>query len=301
MRPPDDPALGVAPPESSSDETAPLPGDDIEILDDDLDVEQSDAPRRPPVDPRIRARRIEVAREQDRRRLRVVLVVLSVFILAGTAVLVVRSPFLDVDHIVVTGIPQDRIPAVIRATGVHRRDPLMLVSTRKVAHRVDEVPGIGSVHVTRDYPGTLRITAQEQGVAVWARAPHNQVALIGYDGRVQRLVSVAPLAKIELRGLEHVPAPGGRLAIPNVVNVMHELPLVFAQRVGAISAASTTDVRLYLKVGGEVRLGDFSELHSKGVAAEVVLERMSCAVLYVDVSAVADPVAMPAPGAQCNH
>lgn len=295
MRPPDDPGLGVTTPESSLDETghaadAPLPGDDIEILVAD-----------PVVDPRFHARRVEVARELGQRRLRVVLVVLSLLIVAGTAVLVVRSPFLDVDHIVVTGIPQDRIPAVIAASGVHRRDPMMLVSTSKIAHRVDQVAGIGSVHVTRDYPGTVRITAQEQGVAAWARAPRNQAALIGYDGRVQRLVGVAPLAIVELRGLAHLPAPGGRVAIPDVVNVMHELPAAFAQRVGAISAASGNDVRLYLKVGGEVRLGDFSELHSKGAVAEAVLVRMNCAVLYVDVSAIANPVAMPAPGAHCNQ
>jgi hypothetical protein len=117
---------------------------------------------------------------------------------------------------------------------------------------------------------------------------------------VQRLGSVVPLAIVEVRGLAHVPAPGKRVPIPDVVNVMHELPVAFAQRVGAISAANANDVRLYLRAGGEVRLGDFTELHSKGVVAQTVLERMNCALLYVDVSAVADPVAAPAPGAHCN-
>ena len=106
------------------------------------------------IDPRIRARRIAVAREQGRRRLRVVLVVLTRLRGAsGRAWLVVQSPMLDVDHIVVTGIPPERVAAVIAASGVHRRDPLLLVSTGAVARRVEQVPGIGSVHVSRELPG----------------------------------------------------------------------------------------------------------------------------------------------------
>jgi len=49
-----------------------------------------------------------------------------------------------------------------------------------------------------------------------------------------------------------------------------------------------------------VRLGDLGLLHSKGAVAEAVLERIACAVSYVDVSSVANPVALPAPGAHCN-
>ena len=116
-----------------------LDGDEIEVLaDDTLDGDTLDAepatgtvvtPRPPRVDPRIRARRIAVAREQGRRRLRVVLVLLSLIVVAGTAWLIVHSPFLDVDHIVVAGVPESRVAAVVAASGISRHDPLLLVST----------------------------------------------------------------------------------------------------------------------------------------------------------------------------
>jgi cell division septal protein FtsQ len=173
------------------------------------------------------------------------------------------------------------------------------VSTGAVARRIERVPGIGSVHVSRDLPGTLRITAREQGVALWARAPGG-VALIGHDGRVQRVAAAVPLNVLELRGLKRVPAAGGRVAFPEVVDVSAQLPLALASRVGAISAASANDVRLYLELGGEVRLGDFALVHDKGVAAETVIERMNCALTYVDVSSISNPVALPAPGATCQ-
>jgi cell division protein FtsQ len=269
--------------------SAPLPG-----------APHPGAVRRPVVDPRIRARRIAVAREQGRRRLRVVLVLLTFVVVAGSAWLVVQSPFLDVDHIEVTGVPSARAAALIAATGVHRHDPLLLVSTGAVARRLERVPGIGSVHVSRDFPGTLRISVREQGTALWVRAPAGGVALVGHDGRVQRNAPAPPPNVIELRGLMHVPAPGGRVAVPAVVDVMAQLPPALASRVGAISATTSGDVRVYLIVGGEVRLGDLSLLHDKGVAAEAVIERMGCALSYVDVRSIANPVALPAPGATCN-
>jgi hypothetical protein len=105
---------------------------------------------------------------------------------------------------------------------------------------------------------------------------------------------------LELRGLKRVPAAGGRVAFPEVVDVSAQLPLALAARVGAVSAASANDVRLYLKLGGEVRLGDFALVHDKGVAAETVIERMNCALTYVDVSSISNPVALPAPGATCQ-
>jgi cell division protein FtsQ len=286
--------------------------DDVEVIDDPIEVIADDDMETPPfadpanvvrrtgVDPRIRARRIAVAREQGRRRLRVLVVFLSVFVAVGTACLIVRSPLLAVDHIVVTGVPPERVAAVIAAADIHHHAPLLLVSTGAVAQRVERVPGIGTVSVRREFPGTLRISAHVQGVALWARDPAGGVALIGYDGRVQRIASTPPPNIIELRGVAHIPAPGDQIADRATAVVMTQLPPSFSARVGAISATSSTDVRLYLIVGGEVRLGDLSSVHDKGVAAEAVLERMGCAVSYLDVSSIANPVALPAPGATCN-
>ena len=285
-------------------------GDDIEILHSDETelpvadetVAPPDAPlpgaaRRPPVDPRIRARRIAVAREQGRRRLRVVLVLLSVIVIAGSGWLIVQSPFLDVDHIVVTGVPEARVAAVVAASGVHRHDALLLVSSGKVARRVEQVPGVGLVHVSRDFPGTVRISVRELGVALWTRVPAGGVALVGHDGRVLRYAAAPPPGVAELRGVTRVPAPGGRVVRADVVDVMAQLPAALLDRVGAMSAVTTDDVRLYLIVGGEVRLGDLSSLHDKGAAAEAVIERMACPLVYVDVRSLSNPVALPAPNA----
>jgi cell division protein FtsQ len=250
-----------------------------------------------PVDPRIHARRVEVEREQDRKQRRTLLAALSIFIVVGAGWLMVRAPFVDVDHIAVTGVPPGRAAAIVAASGVHRRDPMLFVSAGAVARRVNGVPGIGSAQVSREFPGTIRIHVHQLGVALWARNPSGGVALIGFDGRVQRDAPAPPPGAIELRGLAHVPKPGGRITVVGVTEVMPQFPRAFARRIGAISAKGPNDVRVYLIVGGEVRLGDLGLLRSKGAVAESVLERIACAVSYVDVSSVANPVAMPAPGA----
>jgi cell division protein FtsQ len=213
----------------------------------------------------------------------------------------VHSPFVDVDHIVVTGVPESRGAAIIEASGVHRHDPLLLLSAAKVAHRVERVPGIGIVHVARDFPGTVRISVQQLGVALWARVPAGGVALVGHDGRVLRYSAAPPPGGIELRGETNVPAPGGRIVRAEVVAVMAQLPAPLAARVGALSAKTLADVRLFLIAGGEVRLGDLSSVHDKGIAAEAVIEHMGCQLVYVDVRSLSNPVALPAPGAACNN
>jgi hypothetical protein len=82
---------------------------------------------------------------------------------------------------------------------------------------------------------------------------------------------------------------------------MAELPAALLDRVGAISAVTADDVRLYMVVGGEVRLGDLSSVHDKGAAAEAVIERIACPFMYVDVRSITNPVALPAPNATCNR
>jgi cell division protein FtsQ len=213
----------------------------------------------------------------------------------------VHSPFFDVDHVVVTGVPEASVAAIVTASGVHRRDPLLLLSAGTVARRVERVPGIGSVHVSRDFPGTVRITVRELGVALWARVPAGGVALVGHDGRVTRYAPAPPPGVAELRGVTRVPGPGGLLMRADIVDVMDQLPVTLLARVGAMSAATPDDIRLYLKVGGEVRLGDLSTLHDKAVVAEAVIVRMACALVYVDVRSLSNPVALPAPGATCNR
>ena len=75
-------------------------------------------PPSPVIDPRLEARRVEVARDNGRRRLRKVLIALTVLlVLLGLGALT-RSPLLDVDEVVVRGADQVPAATVRTAAGV---------------------------------------------------------------------------------------------------------------------------------------------------------------------------------------
>src|SRR2546423_15685209 len=93
------------------------------------------APPRPPgptpvlIDPRFRQRRIEVRRLEGRRRLRVLLILAGFFFLALVAWGLTRSPFLDVDHVRVTGTSRTTPAEITTASGVHKGMAMFDVDT----------------------------------------------------------------------------------------------------------------------------------------------------------------------------
>lgn len=198
---------------------------------------------RPAIDPRLRARRVAVARAQGRRRLRIFLAAAMVVCLAGAGWLAVQSPLLDVDRVAVRGTDHLSAGEVQRAAGVEHRDALLLVDGGAVARRVERLPWAGEVSVGRRLPGTLVIEVTERRPVAWVRtvppagaggadesaasgagptggagsaagvgsagaAPAGPVALLDAEGRVLDVVPRPPDGLGELRGVGRVPEPG---------------------------------------------------------------------------------------------
>jgi cell division protein FtsQ len=237
------------------------------------------------IDPRIRERLIEVQREAGRRRLRILLVASSVLCAAGVAYLVVMSPILDVDKVTVTGEHHVK-PAQIRAAaGVHRGAHLLLVDTRAVAHRIERIPWVRAAKVDRDLPGTLRITVTEYAPVAYVRVTGG-VMLIAANGHVIARAIDAPAGAVEIRGVRHVPAAGATLAPSDAANVVPRLPRALAQQVDAVDV-SGSGIALELHGGGEIRLGNSSDLAAKAASAQAVLDHLAATnshYSYIDVS-----------------
>lgn len=215
---------------------------------------------RPAIDPRLRARRVAVARAQGRRRLRIFLAGATVVCLAGAGWLAVQSPLLDVDRVAVRGAEHLSVAEVQRAAGVEHRDALLLVDGGAVARRVERLPWAGEVKVGRSLPGTLVIRVAERRPVAWVRTvpaagaggegehvataagstagagsavgagsmgapPAVPVALLDAEGRVLDVVPRPPDGLGELRGVGRVPEPGrfvGRRAA--VLRAVADLP-----------------------------------------------------------------------------
>lgn len=181
-----------------------------------------EAGRQPRMDPRIARRRVEVRREEGRRRLRI-LVWCSVA--AAVALLAVGSlwtPLFQVRHVTVSiaptasqapGAPSLTDAQVVAAAGLAHRRLMIGVDGAKVARRLDALPLLGAARVAVDWPATVKISVSERlpvaAVAVPGppgRAP--RWAIVDATGRVLAVDASAPPGVPVLYGVAAVPPAG---------------------------------------------------------------------------------------------
>jgi cell division protein FtsQ len=251
-------------------------------------------PTPPPVriNPRIRERRIEVQREAGRRRLRVLLVVTSVLSAAGLAFLTITSPLLDVDAIRVAGARHVTAAQVRAASGVHLHDHLLFADTGAIARRLERLAWVDHASVSTDLPGTVEIRVTEYAPVAYVRMRRG-VMLVAANGHVIAPARRAPARTVEVRGIRRVPAAGALLSPPDAAGIVTRLPRALASRVVAVDVSGAGPV-LDLTGGGEIRLGDTSDLGAKAASAQAVLAQIGAGRFeYIDVSTPDRPVSHP--------
>jgi cell division protein FtsQ len=241
------------------------------------------------IDPRIRARRVEVIREQGRRRLRILLVSVCVLCAVGLGWLVIQSPLLAVRNVDVKGARQVSTADVRAVARVGHGAALVTLDRGAVARRVEALPWVARASVTKHLPGTVRITVTERTPSAWARvqpSPGSEVALVDATGRVLALAAAPPDGLPELVGPGPVPRPGARMS-RTLLDVRAHLGNDLGPFVTAISA-SPDGVRLRLTAGspaGEIRLGSAGDMTAKTDAALALLRGLGGQrVHYIDVS-----------------
>ena len=235
------------------------------------------------IDPRIRARRITVARTQGRRRLQRLSEAgaLTVVLLAFAVAL--RTPLLDVDRVQVAGAGHTPSEAIRAAVGVERGTQLIDVDVADAAARVAALPGVDEATVSRRVGGTLEVVVTERVPVAQVQAG-TATLLVDAEGRLLGPVSVAPDAAglVALRGVEAVLAPGDHL--PAAVEPALRVALALADRVpGAVAAlelrsapgvAGAPEIDARLAQGGVVRFGDASQLDAKLLSLLTMLDQV---------------------------
>lgn len=233
----------------------------------------------PPIDPRIRARRIEVRRHAGRRRLRRLVDLGLVVVVAACFVGALWTPLLDVDAVRVTGAARTGSAEVADAAGVRRGDPLVGVDLALVGQRVAALPWVAEVQLHRGLDGLVVITVTERTpVAVLGGATP---VLVDVDGRVLGPRSeggAEPL--VTLTGSTSVPEPGGYL--PSTTADGLALAALLARTAPtALASLDVEELTGALAAGGEVRFGDARQLDAKVRSLEAVLEQVDLTCLAV--------------------
>ena len=245
------------------------------------------------VDPRFRARRIAVRRQAGRRRLKRLLVLVAVALVALTSVTVLRSPVLDVDLVRVTGTELTPAASIEEVAGINIGAPLLLVDLEGVEERVESLPWVADATVRRDLPSEVVVDIEERVPAAVVALGRTQL-LVDDHGRVLERGDPAKYPPAVPRNPAFIPvvappngaarAPGD--LAPGALVDGKLLPAVsLAQRLRENPAGAVTSIRmrpslrLSLAGGGHAELGDATELDAKVEAFRTVVARvdLTCA------------------------
>ena len=250
-----------------------------------------------PIDPRIRARRVEVRRTQGRKRLRrlvVVGIVLGVVLLAASTTL---TPLLDVDRVSVTGQFRTPVDEIVDAGGIGRGSPMVMADLGGAARRVEALPWVDSVEVTRSWPGTIRYTIVEREPAAVVAVDDRWLAADA-EGRIVAELDARPANLPVVEGTDTGTGLGGGTddADQLAFRVAGALPESVRPLVASVSWDGQA-ATIHLVAGGTATMGDDQDLEQKGIAlASVLAARDPACVTRLDVSLPTAPVLTPVPG-----
>jgi cell division protein FtsQ len=239
---------------------------------------------RPPIDPRIRERRIAVRKDEGRKRLRRVAFALCWIGVVSGLWAITLSPLLDIDAIRIEGATRTGEPAVLAALDIRRGDALLTADVGGAARALASLPWVATADVRRSWPGALevRIVEREPVAAIAARGGGWVVVDLGGRQLAVEAEPAVSLTRIAGRSLEPALGEGAGERYRGAIDVAAALPAslrgtvasLWPQPDGGIEAAVTGhDV--------VVRFGPADQLEAKLVALAAILERIDLATVGV--------------------
>ena len=228
----------------------------------------------PPIDPRMRERRLSVKRDEGRRRLRILVMGASVPVLLGGLYGLSRSPLLDVDTVAVQGATRTPRAAVASAARLDRHPPMVDVDTAAVRHAVERLPWVATAHVTRRWPGTVEVRLLERTPAATLAEAGGGWATVDASGRVVVAGASQPPGLVTMAGVA-APAPGevADERTRGALVVLEALPAALDARVKSLDVAPDGSLELHLDAAPTVVFGPPAQVHEKLVALVTLLER----------------------------
>jgi cell division protein FtsQ len=236
----------------------------------------------------VRLARKRFARRQWTRRWlawrKVVAVVLVLAVLLGAAWLVFFSSVLAVDGVRVTGTRVLSADVVRRAAAVPSGGPLATVNLDAVTARVERLPAVKTVDVSRAWPDKVRIDVTERrAVAVVEPQGGGLARAVDEDGVQFRSFAHAPRGLPAIRIKIGVKAD----ALTEAARVAGALPPSLARKVAFVEVRTVDTISLVLHSGRMVRWGSADGSAEKGRVLAVLLRQKAS---FYDVSVPGQPI-----------
>lgn len=204
-----------------------------------------------------------------RRRIVRSLLVLAVLALGGAGVwLVAFSDVLTVADVQVDGVDGELADAVRDAADVPMGEQLIYLETGGIQARVQEIPELAEVSVSRSWPNSVTISVSRR-VPLAAVADDRRWWSVDADGVLFGRSSSQPK---NLPVIEAPLASDDRDVRAAAVAVATSLPKKFARQVDVVVAESIADIRLELADGPVVRWGTAERSDEKAAVLSALID-----------------------------
>ena len=248
------------------------------------------------MDPRILQRRVDVSREQGRRRLKVVVVLVVVVTLTAGIFAVFHSPLLAARRVTVEGAIRTPTTDVLRAAGLIGGPPMIDVSPATSAAKVDKLPWVASATVSRHWPDGVTVAIVERIAVATIVRSSGGYATLDAKGRVLNWTPTPTPGLVQLVASVAVGRPGSTLpgAAGSGLMVANVIPSVLSGRVTTVQVLPDGMVDLLLSDGLTATLGSSDQLPAKMEALASVLAGGNLqGAKFVDVSIPQEPTVGP--------
>lgn len=235
----------------------------------------------------VEASRRKFARRQWARRWAtwrglVVLAVLAV-VLTGAGWIVLASPVFDVRGVKVEGTTFLKEGTVRRVAAVPHGGPLARADLDEARDRVEKLPAVASVEVSREWPHHVRIEVTER-VAVAVVEIGDRLQGLDAEGVVFREFKARPTTLPLIRTSEET----GRDALAEAARVVGVLPEQVAKRVAYVDVKTRDAISLTLRDERVVVWGSADQAVEKATVLAALLKGVRDATTY-DVSVPGQP------------
>lgn len=219
------------------------------------------------VDPRLSARREQVARSRRRRWWLGLGLLGAIFLLAAGSWLLLHTSLFSAKTLRVEGSVPESTSVIVAASGVTRHTPLISIDPAAAATGIEALPWVKSADVALHWPSTVVITVTKRTPVALMHAPSRH-ALIDATGRVVARPHVVPAGAPTV----HLVVPGVVPGIPGTwlptraapaVKVAATLPPAFRGQVKAVVGHLDGTVTLQMNVPVSFVLGMPNHLLAK--------------------------------------
>ena len=241
---------------------------------------------------RFRLRRIAVRRAEGKRRLRIVLWVVTPIVVIGLVLGLLASPLFGVRTIRVDGARYTAQATLDLVNDQIKGKSIFSLDLGKVEKTLLADPWVRDAQAKRRFPSTVVVDIAERKPVAWFLGSDNQARVIDIDGRVLDVLVGQPTGYTKISGQGPDLPAGGQAddVFTAAAQVSASLPPEIAPLMLEMGVVGGADLTMTLTTGAVVTFGRPTDLRAKMISLVLVLRRTDPASLKgIDLSS-GDPI-----------